>query len=431
MGYSMKLLLRTFLFGSLVLTIFFCADAQSQVKWFPGHYIDAGIDQYDTGTTAMNTLKGANGYLFQGIFTYVTWHEIETTSGTFHWNKIDNLLDALPAGKKLAVSLSWQAWTSGVQACPDDMKDNPEYDQGQRSRNGKYFSTIHMTTTMNRYLAFAEAFAKRYDSDPRLAFVTSAEIPYNDVLKVGLYNESTARANIFRLVSEMIGYFKNTPCGILGAWWSFGGGATQMENFTQAVLGAKGGFGFPDLVCKTCSEYNSQFRPYVTANAGRWYSWMGVEWKDYLPFDYGVTFPNDQIASANASKTNFIWWLTANRTAEGGKGFNDVVNYLKNYPDAGITKEYPYPTTNLILVDQNEFQIRNKSPQLIQNNGVLWVTKINSSTIASVSVYDTQGRLLAYRTNTSSIDISELRSGLYVLHIIFNSGNHAAKKFFK
>ncbi|MCX7050265.1 MAG: hypothetical protein NTX50_32870 [Candidatus Sumerlaeota bacterium] len=321
-------------------------------KWFPGHYVMLSPDTYLADNKSYRVLRGADGKLFQGLFMYVTWGQIENTQGSYAWDKIDALLNALPEGKKIAFSLSWQGW-GGVQACPKDMLNNPAYDGGQRERGAKQasgrqlrsgvqFATIHMPSTMDRYLTFTKAFAERYDADPRLAFVTTAEIPYEASLKVGQYNEATARANMQRL-AEMVKQFPRTPCGVLGAWWAFGGPDSEKDKFAKAILDAGGGFGFPDLDGTMAGgHYNSNFRPHVLANAGKWPCWMGVEWQDLMPERAGKVFPDNQITSANLTKTNFIWWITSNRRKEGGYDFDtDVLNYLCAHPNAGITTSYP------------------------------------------------------------------------------------------
>jgi hypothetical protein len=325
----------------------------SAKKWFPGHYVMLQPDTYSTDNKSFRVLKGPDGKLFQGIYMYATWGQIETRQGSYQWKKIDTLLNGLPEGKKAAFGLSWQGW-GGAQACPSDMIGNPAYDGGQRVRGAKrasgrqvksgvHFATIHLNSTMDRYLAFTKAFAARYDADPRLAFITSAEIPYEASLKVGQFNEATARANMFRLV-EMVKYFPRTPCGILGAWWSFGGGDSEKDRFAKAFLDAGGGFGFPDLDgAMTGGHYNSHFRPNVLANAGKWPCWMGVEFADLMPERAGKHFPDDQITSANLTKVNFIWWITSNRRKDGGFDFDtDVLNYLRAHPLAGITTNNPF-----------------------------------------------------------------------------------------
>lgn len=329
------------------------APAAGAKKWFPGHYVMLEPDTYSTDNKSFRVLKGPDGKLFQGLFMYVTWGQIETDKNAFCWEKIDTLLRALPAGKRIAFSLSWQGW-GGAQACPSDMMDDPVYDGGHRVRgtksgggrqlrSGVHFATIHMPSTMDRYLAFTKAFAARYDSDPRLAFVTTAETPYEASLKVGQYKEATARACMLRL-AEMVQQFPRTPCGALGAWWSFGGGDVEKDKFARAILDAGGGFGFPDLDGNmTGGHYHSHFRQHVLANAGKWPCWMGVEWQDLMPERTGPKFPDNQIESANLCKANFIWWITSNRRKDGGYDFDgDVIPYLRSHPGAGITTARPF-----------------------------------------------------------------------------------------
>jgi hypothetical protein len=324
---------------------------ENETKWFPGNYVSGGQDNYSPDSEAMQVLEGGDGYLFQGMYTQITWHEIEETAGTYHWEKIDDLLDSLPEGKKLAVTLTWLAWKPGVHACPEDMKENiAEYDGGEKMipSSGRWCSTIYMPQTMTRYLAFVKAFADRYDSDERLALVTTSEISYNNEIKDGQYQEKTAAENAYRL-TELSSYFERTPCGIHGAWWPyrFEDGREEAEadenRFVESVLQSGCGFGFPDLVGQNTKTYHSSFRDAVLRNAGKWPCWMGVEYAEYLPERYGENFPQDMIDSAGLTKTNFIWWRITDITRkEGGKSFyQDVLPYLRKHQDAGITKERP------------------------------------------------------------------------------------------
>ena len=329
------------------------APAAGAKKWFPGHYVMLQPDTYSTDNKTFRVLKGADGKLFEGLFMYVTWGQIETNKDVFCWDKIDTLLNGLPKGKKVAFSLSWQGW-GGVQACPSDMIDDPVYDGGQRVRGAKsgggrqlrsgvHFATIHMPSTMDRYLAFTKAFAARYDADPRLAFVTTAETSlrgqsqrrpiqgsHGTGLHVAPYGDGAA--------------LPHTPCGALGAWWGFGGGDAEKDKFAKAMLDAGGGFRFSRSRRQHDGRpLQSHFRPHVLANAGKWPCWMGVEWQDLMPERTGPKFPDNQIESANLCKANFIWWITSNRRKEGGYDFDtDVINYLRAHPNAGITMANPF-----------------------------------------------------------------------------------------
>jgi len=93
-------------------------------KWFPGNYIMASENDFQCKSKGWEVIKGKNGDLFQGVYLYVTWSEIESSKNTYHWEKIDALLNALPKGKKLILSLAWQAWHGTNAPCPSDMIDD-------------------------------------------------------------------------------------------------------------------------------------------------------------------------------------------------------------------------------------------------------------------------------------------------------------------
>jgi hypothetical protein len=227
-----------------------------------------------------------------------------------------------------------------------DMIGNPTYDGGdQLSRKGAQFCSVYMTATMRRYLDFVRRFAARYDTNEKLAFVTSAEIPMDSMAKGPGYVQSVAQANMMTLAKEFPRAFRRTPSGILGAWWSHGGGPAVREQFAQHVLDSGGGFGFPDLDGNPSeSHYNSHFRAALIANAGKWPSWQGVENADYHPDRSGFPVPNAQIASANRTGTNFIWWEPSQYLDQNGTGYNfdpTVYNYLRSDQFGGITMTCP------------------------------------------------------------------------------------------
>lgn len=308
-------------------------------KWFPGHYLMNEPDEYETRSKGYRILHGKDGALFKGSFLYVTWGQIETRRGVFHWEKIDGLLDGLPPEKKLIVSLSWQAWAGAFRLpCPEDMLTEPAYDGGFRKKNtGAPFSTIHMPATMTRYLAFVEEFAKRYDSDDRLALVLTAEIPYENEIKKGGYVESTARTNILRL-TNFVHCFRKTPVGILGAWWSFGGKLNEwIPRLIEPVIQNGGGMGGPDINV----DFGGHFVPYWKQHAGKCLNFMGMEYRDWLPEVTGPEFPQSQLAEAGTYGCNFIWWHTSGRPGNG-KGFDrDFLPYLRKHPMAGIRTQVP------------------------------------------------------------------------------------------
>lgn len=69
--------------------------AETPKKWFPDHFIVHNPDDYSTSNSDITFLKSADGNVFQGLFRYVTWGQIETTKDTYRWDKIDNNLRSM------------------------------------------------------------------------------------------------------------------------------------------------------------------------------------------------------------------------------------------------------------------------------------------------------------------------------------------------
>jgi len=57
-------------------------------KWFPGNYIMASENDFQCKSKGWEVIKGKNGDLFQGVYLYVTWSEIESSKKTYHWEKL-------------------------------------------------------------------------------------------------------------------------------------------------------------------------------------------------------------------------------------------------------------------------------------------------------------------------------------------------------
>lgn len=311
-------------------------------KWYPGHYLHNGVDNFLVFTPRVkNIITSEDGRIFEGVTMYTTWSRLELTRNKFDFDKMEKFLDLLPKDKKAACFLSWQSWPNGPAVpCPADMVGKAMYDGGYRKpKDGRTwpFSTIHMESTMIRYLEFVDKFAQHFDSDPRLAFVTTAELPYDRTLQIGQFNRQIAHSNYVRMAKHFPKAFSKTVAGALGAWYPFGGVDARKE-FADAIFQNNGGFGFPDL---NVSE-GENFRYALEANAGRWPSWQGVEWNDYLEKSRtGNTFPNNQLATANKTKTNFIWWLPCDRTKDGGHNIDEAIAYLRKNYRAGISVTPP------------------------------------------------------------------------------------------
>jgi hypothetical protein len=194
----------------------------AQKKWFPGHYLMATENDFAMTGKPWSILKGSDGYLFQGIWLYVTWGEIETGLNTYRWDKIDNMLNALPVGKKLGLSLAWQEWHAAIDPCPADMiddKDTGLYRGGYIGTDTRY-STFYLTSTMDRYLAFMRSFSARYDTSSKIAFIMTGELAGTAYRDGPGYSATTTLQNLYRL-PQLISFFRLTPSGVLTNWWPY------------------------------------------------------------------------------------------------------------------------------------------------------------------------------------------------------------------
>lgn len=346
-------------------------------KWFPGHYTMAEPDVTpNPSIKPWARLSGPGSEKLAGVKQYIAWRRVEPTLGTFVWDPIHALLDSLD-GKKAIISLATQGWNETLVPvpCPADMVGSSMYDGGYRTKSGGGGlvpnATIHMASTMDRYLAMCAAFAAEFDNDERLALVTTMEIPYDEDYKVrppvGQYDDAVFRAQLYKLAQTFPTLFRRTPAISLGAWWApaaSGAGATaDRAQYAEYLLAAGGGMGIPDCVAVGTGNYNSNFRPSLLANAGKWPCSMGMEWADLLVNSTGATsnssgqktygylpWPESHIEAGNLAKANFWWWNTGERqvgdpiqpNGDGGRGFDaHFLPYLSANPGAGITRTMP------------------------------------------------------------------------------------------
>ena len=423
----------------IVLGLFLCNTvSNSQKRWYPGHYVGYSNDTYDKSSKAISFLNGPNGYLFEGLYMKIYWSDIEKDKDVYDWSIVDNFLPLIPAGKKFACNLAPQSWHANQHVCPKDMIGNPIFDGGEQWMDTAnvskgdtcWYSTIYMNTTMDRYLAFVKAFADRYDNDERFAFVTSGEIQLDPVARGKQYNENTAVSNWYRMANYFPSCFKNTVSGVTGAGWSFHKGTpgfnAEKDNFAKIVLNAGGGFGFPDLVAQSSKTTKLAFTSNLIANAGKWPSWQSVQYQDYFAKEYGdsITFPADQMVTANLYKTNFIWWVPYNTTKlAGGQSFDNAVKYLKAqrilHPDInpGITLNYPSFVSS---VEETKYS-ENISNGYVRN-GVLYIITKDKTLIQKVVIYNLNGQQCKSFGNIDGMPVSDLSPGVYICRVFSIDG---------
>jgi hypothetical protein len=367
-------------------------------------------------------IRGADSNLFQGILMYATWGQLESAPKTYNWSLLHNVLNALPAGKKLGLIMSWQSW-HGAIPCPADMVGNPQYDGGYVG-TGTLYSTYYYTPTMDRYLTFMKDLAKEFDADPRLAYITIGELANQTYKKGPSYNAATTLANVRRL-TEITGYFEQTVFLMNSGWWPYGGTGEPNSIIDQTrILG--GGWGGPDMHVGVTS-----FSAYQTAHAGKMAGFQGMEWEDLLAFS-AEPFPQKNLETAIRQKTNFIHWNPNNRASEGGHNFyTEVLSYLRENPLGGITTACP---ENMVCAGTTGTNDVSKTKLDLYPNPAKDLLQINFSLgNATILIFNIYGNIVFQKkgvNNSISVNMNGLPSGIYIVRLE-NSKNALTGKFIK
>lgn len=159
-------------------------------KWDPGHWIlpDAQMfpAKYDQRTNEIALINGVSA--FKGAELIVNWGMVETSQGVYDWSRVDTEIAQLAAmGKKAMLSLWFQSF-AGTRA--DNIYAhtvNPSYGRvlplyletagyvGTRLEGG-ICARLDIAACMDRYIAWIQACAARYDSNPTVSMVRISEL---------------------------------------------------------------------------------------------------------------------------------------------------------------------------------------------------------------------------------------------------------------
>lgn len=139
-------------------------------KWSPGPYIHLFIN---TDTETGLGVIAASPSNIKGAHQAVTWVSLETAPGVFGgFDALEARLDAYAAaGLKLMIQLRSSTFddTEPVNI-PADMVDNATYGMGvcTRASDGWRFPVLWNDAVRDRFIAFIQVFAARFDSHPAL-----------------------------------------------------------------------------------------------------------------------------------------------------------------------------------------------------------------------------------------------------------------------
>lgn len=106
-------------------------------------------------------------------FAYASPGAISTGPGTYDWRAFDALLDRIASRENQAIIRFHYVWPGRPTEVPQWIKDSATYQETTGTTEGQTtsFPDWSSATLQQFHLDFFEAFAERYDSDPRIAFL--------------------------------------------------------------------------------------------------------------------------------------------------------------------------------------------------------------------------------------------------------------------
>lgn len=106
-------------------------------------------------------------------FSYMSFAAVSPADGVWNWKPVDSLLDKVASRKHQAILRFRYEYVAEKTTVPAWIQAKPGYQEtvGKSEGQDTWFSDWRSTDLMRFTLDFHTAFAKRYQDDPRLAFV--------------------------------------------------------------------------------------------------------------------------------------------------------------------------------------------------------------------------------------------------------------------
>ncbi len=126
-----------------------------------------------TGLVLWSTNEDAATAPIQLEFSYLSYNQIVTDRGSYDWDPLEKLLEEI-SGRKHQAILRWHdTYVGKPTGIPDYIKSLPDYAETKAKSENKQtsFPDWSHPEAKRFLLEFFSEFARRYDRDPRIAFV--------------------------------------------------------------------------------------------------------------------------------------------------------------------------------------------------------------------------------------------------------------------
>jgi|SRR5262245_8368106 len=145
-------------------------------KFCGGHFhkIQYAIGESDWKTKLRNQAnKSTEIPQMLGSLFPIGWGICETSRGVFNWTTLDECLGYFNADRKIILDLPYKAFNTST---PTNLAPPDILNSADCIDNGKGFIiAVWRPAVMDRYIAWLEALAKKYDADERLVLAITSE----------------------------------------------------------------------------------------------------------------------------------------------------------------------------------------------------------------------------------------------------------------
>lgn len=278
------------------------------IKWHPGHYVKTqgqasdGQSYWDEvfNSYLPKALESSN---LKGALVEITWGDFNTTGSTYDWTRADAVLAWAEANnKRIIFKLSYKHFDGALGILgPTDL----ETTDAVQTTTG-YLMAVWRQSVMDRFIAALQAFGARYDSNPRVEFITGSESS-TGTWSAGTpsdYTKAAHSAQLQRLYPAIALAFPTTNTSA-----SLNSIAGQLAILLEAAYVAKSGLNTPDAHDSCVAQ---MFRGTTIVCAGKTEDPVQANYRDLMAYHTIASQPTLGGKDDNGPPANIIDWAQIN-----------------------------------------------------------------------------------------------------------------------
>lgn len=241
-----------------------CVDnpvsSSSGIKWHPGHYMR--LSDGDSQSSQFSHIDQiATESALRGVALRVYWYELEPSRGVYDFSKVDDYLEKLkkinsasrrPSGLpefRLVLNLHERKFSSASPngIVPNYILSDGAYNGGVAETKNGFVARLWEPAVMDRFIALWQALGKKYDAEPYLEAMTTAEttLGFGSVTPPSSYTKEGMHVQWRRLISAARAAAPRTNI-VLNT--NSLGTDEQMQATIDYVMGQRAAVGGPDIL---------------------------------------------------------------------------------------------------------------------------------------------------------------------------------------